>query len=103
MKKINEYKKNQKKLNDEYNKKINKIKKLINSLKGMDIENKKFNIHLNNIQNELIENDLENYIRKRNKSISYKKLKIKKDNNDDNNNLIRNQMGAFFYYIINKK
>ena len=103
MKKINEYKKKQKKLNDEYNKIVNKIKKLINSLKGMDIENKNFNIHLNNIQNELIENDLENYIRKRNKSISYKKLRIIKDNNDDNNNLIRNQMGAFCPYIINKK
>ena len=103
MKKINEYKKKQKKLNDEYNKIVNKIKKLINSLKGMDIENKNFNIHLNNIQNELIENDLENYIRKRNKSFSYKKLKIIKDNNDDNNNLIRNQMGVFCPYIINKK
>ena len=69
----------------------------------MDIKNKNYNIHLNNIQNELIENDLENYIRKRNKSISYKKLRIIKDNNDDNNNLIRNQMGAFCPYIINKK
>ena len=103
MKKINEYKKKQKKLNDEYNKIVNKIKKLINSLKGMDIENKNFNIHLNNIQNELIENELENFMRKRNKSFSYKKLRIIKDNNDDNNNLIRNQMGAFCPYIINKK
>ena len=96
-------KKTKKQLNDEYNKIANKSKKVINSLKGMDIENKNFNVHLNNIQNELIENDLENYIRKRNKSISYKKLRIIKDNNDDNNNLIRNQMGAFCPYIINKK
>ena len=65
MKKINEYKKKQKKLNDEYNKIVTKIKKLINSLKGMYIENKNFNIHLNNIQNELIENDFEKYIRKK--------------------------------------
>ena len=104
MKKINEYKKKQKKLNDEYNKIVNKITKLINSLKGMDIENKNFNIHLNNIQNELIESELENYIRKRNKSFSYKKLRIIKDNNDDDkNNLIRNQMIAFCPYLIKNK
>ena len=104
MKKINEYKKKQKKLNDEYNKIVNKITKLINSLKGMDIENKNFNIHLNNIQNELIESELENYIRKRNKSFSYKKLRIIKDNNDDDkNNLIRNQMIAFCPYLKKNK
>ena len=58
-------KKTKKQLNDEYNKIANKSKKVINSLKGMDIENKNFNVHLNNIQNELIENDFEKYIRKK--------------------------------------
>ena len=63
-KKLN-VKKTKKQLNDEYNKIANKSKKVINSLKGMDIENKNFNVHLNNIQNELIENDFEKYIRKK--------------------------------------
>ena len=98
MKKINEYKKNQKKLNEEYNKIVNKIKKLINSLKGLDIENKNFNIHLNNIQNELIANDLENYLRKRYKSICYRKIKVIKDKNNENN-LIRNQIKVFLHNL----
>ena len=94
IKKINEYKKKQKKLNEDYNKIVNKINKLINSLKGMDIKNKNFNIHLNNIQNELISNDLESFMGKRNKSFSYKKMKVINDNNDENN-LIRNQIKVF--------
>ena len=98
IKKINEYKKNQKKLNEEYNKIVNKIKKLINSLKGLDIENKNFNIHLNNIQNELIANDLENYLRKRYKSICYRKIKVIKDKNNENN-LIRNQIKIFLHNL----
>ena len=98
IKKINEYKKNQKKLNEEYNKIVNKIKKLINSLKGLDIENKNFNIHLNNIQNELIANDLENYLRKRYKSICYRKIKVIKDKNNENN-LIRNQIKVFLHKL----
>ena len=98
IKKINEYKKNQKKLNEEYNKIVNKIKKLINSLKGLDIENKNFNIHLNNIQNELIANDLENYLRKRYKSICYRKIKVIKDKNNENN-LIRNQIKVFLHNL----
>ena len=98
IKKINEYKKNQKKLNEEYNKIVNKIKKLINSLKGLDIENKNFNIHLNNIQNELIVNDLENYLRKRYKSICYRKIKVIKDKNNENN-LIRNQIKVFLHNL----
>ena len=102
LKKINEYKKKQKKLYDEYNNIKNKIEKLINTLKGLNVENNNFNYYLNNIQNELITNNLENYISKRNKSISYKKLRVVKDNKDDNNNLIRNQMGIFCPYI-NKK
>ncbi len=98
IKKINEYKKNQKKLNEEYNQIVNKIKKLINSLKGLDIENKNFNIHLNNIQNELIANDLENYLRKRYKSICYRKIKVIKDKNNENN-LIRNQIKVFLHNL----
>ena len=98
IKKINEYKKKKKKLNEEYNKIVNKIKKLINSLKGLDIENKNFNIHLNNIQNELIANDLENYLRKRYKSICYRKIKVIKDKNNENN-LIRNQIKVFLHNL----
>ena len=102
IKKINEYKKKQKKLYDEYNNIKNKIEKLISTLKGLNIENKNFNYYLNNIQNELLANNLENYIRKRNKSFSYKQLKVVKDNKDDNNNLIRNQMAIFCPYLIKK-
>ena len=106
LKKINEYKKKQRKLNDDYYKIVNKIKLLINSLKALDIENKNFNIHLNNIQNELITSELENFIRKRYKSISYKKYRIIKDNNnndEDIGNLVRNQMPAFCPYLLEKK
>ena len=99
LKKINEYKKKQRKLNDDYNKIVNKIKKLINSLKALDIENKNFNIHLNNIQNELITNDLDSYMRKRNKSFSYRKMKVIKDNNEENN-LIRNQIKVFLLKLV---
>ena len=102
LKKINEYKKKQKKLNDEYNNIKNKIEKLIWTLKGINIENNNFNIHLYNIQNELLTNEMEVYFRKRNKSFSYKKLGVIKDNEDDNNNLIGNQMKVFFPYLIKK-
>ena len=102
LKKINEYKKKQKKLYDEYNNIKIKIENLINTLKGLNVENNNFNYYLNNIQNELITNNLENYISKRNKSFSYKKLRVAKDNKDDNNNLIRSQMAIFCPYI-NKK
>ena len=102
LKKINEYKKKQKKLNDEYDKIKNKIKKLIIALKGLNIENKNFNIHLNNIQNELLLNEIENLQKKRNKSFSFKKLKVQKDNKEDNNNLLRNQMVAFYPYLSKK-
>jgi len=102
LKKINEYKNKQKKLNDEYNNIKNKIEKLINTLKGLNIENNNFNIHLNNIKNELLINDMEKFLRKRNKSISYKKFKIVKNIKDDNNNLIRNQMAVFYPYLIKK-
>ena len=44
LKKINEYKKKQKKLNDEYNNIKNKIEKLIWTLKGINIENNNLNI-----------------------------------------------------------
>ena len=100
LKKINEYKKKQKKLNDEYNNIKNKIEKLRWTLKGINIENNYFNIHLYNIQNELLTNEMEVYFRKRNKSFSYKKLGVIKDNEDDNNNLIGNQMKVFFPYLI---
>ena len=102
LKKINEYKKKQKKLNDEYDNIKNKIKKLIIALKGLNIENKNFNIHLNNIQNELLLNEIENLQKKRNKSFSFKKLKVQKDNKEDNNNLLRNQMVAFYPYLSKK-
>ena len=102
LKRINEYKKKQKKLNDEYDKIKNKIKKLIIALKGLNIENKNFNIHLNNIQNELLLNEIENLQKKRNKSFSFKKLNVQKDNKEDNNNLLRNQMVAFYPYLSKK-
>ena len=102
LKKINEYKKKQKKLNDEYDNIKNKIKKLIIALKGLNIENKNFNIHLNNIQNELLLNEIENLQKKRNKSFSFKKLNVQKDNKEDNNNLLRNQMVAFYPYLSKK-
>ena len=103
LKKINEYKKKQQKLNEEYNNIKIKIEKLISTLKGLNIENNNFNLHLDNIKNELITNELE-YLQKnkRNKSISYKKLKVIKNNNEDNNNLIRNQILVFCPYLIKK-
>ena len=102
LKKINEYKKKQKKLNEEYNNIKNKIKKFIDTLKGVNIENKDFNIHLNNIQNELLMDKMENYQRKRYKSISYKKINVVKDDNEDKNNVIRNQIFGFYPYLIKK-
>ena len=103
LKKINEYKKKQEKLNEEYDNIKNKIEKLIGSLKGLNIESKNFNIHLDNIKNELMASEIESFQRKRNKSFSYKKLKVIKDNTDEkNNNLIRNQMPVFCPYLIKK-
>ena len=103
LKKINEYKKKQDKLNEEYDNIKNKIEKLISSLKGLNIESKNFNIHLDNIKNELMASEIESFQRKRNKSFSYKKLKVIKDNTDEkNNNLIRNQMPVFCPYLIKK-
>ena len=103
LKKINEYKKKQDKLNEEYDNIKNKIEKLISSLKGLNIESKNFNIHLDNIKNELMAGEIESFQRKRNKSFSYKKLKVIKDNIDENNNnLIRNQMPVFCPYLIKK-
>lgn len=103
LKKINEYKKKQEKLNEEYDNIKNKIEKLIGSLKGLNIESKNFNIHLDNIKNELMTSEIESFQRKRNKSFSYKKLKVIKDNTDEkNNNLIRNQMPVFCPYLIKK-
>ena len=103
LKKINEYKKKQDKLNEEYDNIKNKIEKLISSLKGLNIESKNFNIHLDNIKNELMTGEIESFQRKRNKSFSYKKLKVIKDNTDENNNnLIRNQMPVFCPYLIKK-
>ena len=103
LKKINEYKKKQKKLNDEYENIKNKIKKLIYELKGLNIDNKNFNLHLNNIQNELLLNEMVILQKKRNKSISHKKLKVNRDNQEDNNNLIRNQMAVFYPYLTEKQ
>ena len=82
LKKINEYKIKQQKVNNEYNDIKNKIEKLILVLKGMNIDNKNFNEHLKNIQNELISNELDIYQnRKRYNSVSYHKnrMKMKKD------------------------
>ena len=101
IKNIKEYQKKQKKLNDEYNNIKNKIKKLIGTLRGLDIENKNFNFHLDNIKSELMANDMEYFERKRLKSVSYRKIKVIKDNIDENN-IIRNQI-AVFCPNINKK
>ena len=90
-------------MNDEYNNIKNKIEKLIWTLKGLNIENKNFNFHLYNIQNELLMNEIEVYLRKRNKSVVNKKLGVVKDNEDDNNNLLRNQMKVFFPNLIKVK
>ena len=54
MKKINEYKNKQQKLNKEYNDIKDNIEKLILKLKGLNIESQNFASHLNNIQNELL-------------------------------------------------
>ena len=87
LKKINEYKIKQQKISNEYNDIKNKIEKLILVLKGMNIDNKNFNEHLNNIQNELISNELDIYQkRKRYNSISYHKNRMKKDLNAFNKN-----------------
>ena len=96
LKKINEYKNKQQKLNNEYNVITEKIDNLILTLKGLNIESTNFNDHLNNIKNELLNSELEFYqSKKRNKSISHRKMKLKKFSNSDNNNLIRMQINVF--------
>ena len=76
MKKINEYKIKQQKVNNEYENIKNKIENLILVLKGLNIENKNFNDHLINIQNELLANEFDLYPqRKRYNSISYHKIR----------------------------
>ena len=96
LKKINEYKNKQQKLNNEYNDITEKIDNLILTLKGLNIESTNFNDHLNNIKNELLNSELEFYqSKKRNKSISHRKMKLKKFYNSDNNNLIRMQINVF--------
>ena len=85
LKKVNEYKIKQQKVNKEYEEIKNKIEHLILVLKGMNIDNINFNSHIANIQNELIANELDLYsLKKRNKSISYHKIRMKKDLNSDN-------------------
>jgi chromosome segregation ATPase len=96
LKKINEYKNKQQKLNNEYNNIAEKIDNLILNLKGLNIESKNFNDHLNNIKSELLNSELELYqTRIRYKSISHRKMKLKKYSNSDNNNLIRMQINVF--------
>ena len=96
LKKINEYKNKQQKLNNEYNDIAEKIDDLILNLKGLNIESKNFNDHLNNIKSELLNSELELYqTRIRYKSISHRKMKLKKYSNSDNNNLIRMQINVF--------
>ena len=96
LKKINEYKNKQQKLNNEYNNITEKIDNLILTLKGLNIESDNFNDHLNSINNELLNSKLEFYqSKKRNKSISHRKMKLKKFTNSDNNNLIRMQINVF--------
>ena len=96
IKKRNEYKNKQEKLNKEYDDIKEKIENLILTLKGLNIESKNFNDHLNNIKNELLTSELDIYQTKiRNKSISHRKMKLKKFSNSDNNNLIRMQINVF--------
>ena len=103
IKKINEYQNKQNKLNKEYDDIKEKIENLILNLRGLNIESNNFNQHLNNIKNELLTSELDIYsTRIRNKSISFKKMKMKKISNNDNNNIIRMQMNAFYNKKIKK-
>ena len=61
LKKINEYKIKQQKVNNEYEEVKGKIEQTLLVLKGIDIDNKNFNEHLRNIENELITNELDIY------------------------------------------
>ena len=103
IKKINEYKKKQKKLNDEYNSIKNKVEKLILVLKGLNLESKNFNNHLDNIENELLSNDNNIYqYRKRYNSFCYHRMKLKSISNIDNNNIIRQQINIFCPHLKEK-
>ena len=103
IKKINEYQNKQNKLNKEYDDIKEKIENLILNLRGLNIESNNFNQHLNNIKNELLTSELDIYsTRIRNKSISFRKMKMKKISNNDNNNIIRMQMNAFYNKKIKK-
>ena len=103
IKKINEYQNKQNKLNKEYDDIKEKIENLILNLRGLNIESNNFNQHLSNIKNELLTSELDIYsTRIRNKSISFKKMKMKKISNNDNNNIIRMQMNAFYNKKIKK-
>jgi len=97
IKRIEDFKKKQKKLSDEYNNIKTKIEKLIFNLKGLNIENLNFNAHLQNIQRELIKNDLEkDYNFHRNKSLYLKGLRrVQSELEEDKDNLIRNQICFF--------
>lgn len=88
IKKIGEFKKKQKKLNDEYDAILNKIIILMNKLKGANIENVNFQKHLNMIQKELLEMEFPKV--KRNNSFSYYPLFRKKKVNSNVNNLNNN-------------
>ena len=103
IKKINEYQNKQNKLNKEYDDIKEKIENLILTLKGLNIESNNFNQHLSNIKNELLTSEFDIYsTRIRNKSISFRKMKMKKISNNDNNNIIRMQMNAFYNKKIKK-
>ena len=85
LKKINEYKIKQQKVNNEYEEVKGKIEQTLLVLKGIDIDNKNFNEHLRNIENELITNELDIYFkRNRNNSFSYHRRRMKKDLNNNN-------------------
>ena len=71
MKKINEYKNKQQKLNKEYNDIKDNIEKLILKLKGLNIESQNFASHLNNIQNELLISELDFYPEKKREESVY--------------------------------
>ncbi len=104
LKKINEYKIKQKKLNDEYNGIKNKIEKLILVLKGLNLESKNFNMHLENIQDELLSSELDTFnFRKRYRSFCHHRMKVKINSNSDNNNLIRQQINIFCPDLNKKK
>ena len=99
LKKINEYKIKQQKVNNEYENIKNKIENLILVLKGLNIENKNFNDHLINIQNELLANEFDLYPqRKRYNSISYHKIRT-----FDIKNIQGNKKKKNFYPNKNKK